>query len=29
MSGFGFVLLIILLTAQWFLTKPGRKGPTL
>jgi hypothetical protein len=29
LSGFGFVLLIGLLTAQWFLTKPGRRGPTL
>jgi hypothetical protein len=29
LSGFGFVVLIGLLTAQWFLTKPGRRGPTL
>ncbi len=29
MSGFGFVVLIALLTAQWLMTKPGRKGPTL
>jgi hypothetical protein len=29
LSAIGFVTLIGLLTAQWFLTKPGRKGPTL
>ncbi|MDQ1415567.1 MAG: hypothetical protein QOF81_1180 [Acidimicrobiaceae bacterium] len=29
LSAIGIVTLIGLLTAQWFLTKPGRKGPTL
>ena len=29
MSGIGLSLLVILLAAQWFLTKPGRRGPTL
>ncbi len=29
MSGIGFFALVALLTAQWFLTRPGRRGPTL
>ncbi|MDQ1392832.1 MAG: hypothetical protein QOF30_1809 [Acidimicrobiaceae bacterium] len=29
LSAIGIVTLVGLLTAQWFLTKPGRKGPTL
>lgn len=29
MSGVGLGILVILLAAQWFLTKPGRRGPTL
>ena len=29
LSGIGIVGLLVLLTVQWFLTRPGRRGPTL